>query len=264
MRFSEASRVEISGENAWKAEVQPGWDIFEISNGGYLTAIAARAMSEAADGRLPVTVTTHFTRPISAGPAQVVVEPVKVGRNFSTMRAELSSSSGSLVALGSLAVAEALGDEAVYVDGGPPDLPEPAECLLAVPSGDGPLPPPLVGLIEERIQPEDAKALTGDRSGVARMRGWFRLLDGEPMDVFTLLFAADAFPPALFNTNLPLGWTPTVEMTTQVRSAPSTGWLRCRFTTRFVTGGMLEEDGEIWDEEGRLLALSRQLALVPR
>ena len=264
MRFSEASRVEISGESSWKAQVQPGWDIFEISNGGYLMAIAARAMSEAADGRLPVTVTAHFTRPISAGPAEIIVEPVKVGRNFSTMRAELGSGSGSLVALGSLAVANAMRDEAVYMDGGPPDLPEPEECVLAVPSEDGPLPPPLVGLIEERIHPDDAKALTGDRSGIARMRGWFRLLDGEPIDVFTLLFAADAFPPAVFNTNLPLGWTPTVEMTTQVRSAPTIGWLRCRFTTRFVTGGMLEEDGEIWDEEGRLLALSRQLALVPR
>jgi acyl-CoA thioesterase len=53
-------------------------------------------------------------------------------------------------------------------------------------------------------------------------------------------------------------------MTTHVRAMPAPGWLRCRFTTRFVTGGLLEEDGEIWDQSGRLVALSRQLALVPR
>jgi acyl-CoA thioesterase len=264
MRFDEASRVERSGDDTWKAEVQPGWDIFGISNGGYLMAIASRAMSEAADGRLPVTITTHFTRPVSAGAAEVQVQPIKVGRNFTTMRAELSAGSGSQSLLGSLAVPEAMGGDTLYMDGEPPDLPDPDDCVLAVPAEEGPLPPPLVGLIEERIHPDDAQALTANQSGVARMRGWFRLLDDEPMDVFTLLFVADAFPPAVFNTQLPLGWTPTVEMTTQVRSAPATSWLRCRFTTRFVTGGMLEEDGEIWDEEGRLLALSRQLALVPR
>lgn len=265
MRFSEASRVERAGDGTWAAGVQPGWDIFEISNGGYLSSIAARAMSDASGGRLPVTLTTHFTRPFSAGPAQVTVETIKEGRNISTVRADMASDSGGLLTvLGSLASPEAMSEEVVYLDGEPPDLPDPEDCVRNVPAADGPLPPPLVGLVDERIHPEDASVLTTGPTGVARMRGWFRLLDDEPMDVFTLLFAVDAFPPALFNSGLPLGWTPTVELTTQVRSAPATEWLACRFTTRFVTGGLLEEDGEIWDQEGRLLALSRQLALVPR
>jgi acyl-CoA thioesterase len=96
------------------------------------------------------------------------------------------------------------------------------------------------------------------------MRGWFRLHDQEPIDPFALLMIADAFPPAVFNAELPLAWTPTLEMTTHIRGTPAPGWLRCRFATRFVSGGLLEEDGEIWDETGRLVALSRQLALVPR
>ena len=117
---------------------------------------------------------------------------------------------------------------------------------------------------DERIHPEDAGAFQGAPTGVARVRGWFRLLDGEPLDPFTLLLVADAFPPAIFNLDIPMGWTPTLEMTTHIRANPTTEWLRCQFTTRFITGGLLEEDGEIWDQAGRLVALSRQLALVAR
>jgi acyl-CoA thioesterase len=78
------------------------------------------------------------------------------------------------------------------------------------------------------------------------------------------LLVADAFPPTIFNADLPVAWTPTLEMTTHIRSEPEPGWLRCRFSTRFITGGMLEEDGELWDDSGRLVAQSRQLALLPR
>ena len=39
-------------------------------------------------------------------------------------------------------------------------------------------------------------------------------------------------------------------------------WLHCAFVSRVAAGGVVEEDGEIWSEDGRLLAQSRQLALV--
>ena len=94
--------------------------------------------------------------------------------------------------------------------------------------------------------------------------GWFRLRDSEPIDTLGLLLAVDAFPPTAFNARLPVAWTPTIELTAHVRARPAPGWLRCVFTTRFVTGGFLEEDGELWDASGHLVAQSRQLALVPR
>lgn len=263
MRFDLASAVEKTGEGSWRAEVQPDWDIFGISNGGYLMVIAARAMSEAAGGRAPVSLTAHFTKPVSAGPVEIAVEPIKEGRSFSTMRARLTAQVDSLSLLGSFG---ALGpdQQVMYSAGAPPELPPPDQCIRAVPAADGPLPPPLMAQFDERIHPEDANALSGQPTGVAKIRGWFRLLDNEPFDAFTPLLVADAFPPAIFNLDLTMGWTPTLEMTTQIRSTPTTGWLRCQFTTRFITGGLLEEDGEIWDEAGRLVALSRQLALVAR
>ena len=265
MRFAEATAVKRVDEGTWTAEVQKDWDIFGVANGGYLMAIAARAMSEAADGRLPVTVTAHFTRPVSAGPIEVTVEPIKVGRTFSTIRATMTVGGNSHLSLiGTLGDPGRPDPGTQYMGAGPPDIPPPEDCVRALPAVDAPLPPPLMAQFEERLHPEDAGPLDGKPSGVARIRGWLRLLDEEPFDSFVPFLVADAFPPAVFNASLPLAWTPTMEMTTQVRSVPSTGWLRCQFTTRFVTGGFLEEDGEVWDESGRLVALSRQLALVPR
>jgi acyl-CoA thioesterase len=264
MRFEEASAVSPAGEGLWKAEVQPEWDIFGIANGGYLMAIGSRAMSASAEDRRPVSVTAHFLRPVTAGPVEVAVDELKRGRTFSTMGATLSADSDSITMLGGFVDPAMVGRDDLYVAASPPDLPPPEACPRALPNPDGPLPPPLLAHFEERIHPDDLGPFGGRPSRVARVRGWFRLHDQEPTDAFTLLLVADAFPPAVFNADLPLAWTPTLEMTTQVRAVPAPGWLRCQFTTRLVSGGLLEEDGEIWDETGRLVALSRQLALVPR
>jgi hypothetical protein len=41
------------------------------------------------------------------------------------------------------------------------------------------------------------------------------------------------------------------------------GWLRCVSHARLVSGTLVEEDGELWDEADQLIATSRQLALLP-
>jgi hypothetical protein len=84
----------------------------------------------------------------------------------------------------------------------------------------------------------------------------------EP-DPLLLLLAVDALPPVTFDLGL-FGWTPTLELTAHVRAVPAPGWLRVKASTRNVAGGMLEEDAEVWDSADRLVAQSRQLALVPR
>ena len=74
----------------------------------------------------------------------------------------------------------------------------------------------------------------------------------------------DALPPPVFNIDIPTGWVPTVELTAHIRGIPAPGPLRCRFHTEIVQNGFMQEDGEVWDSAGQLVAQSRQLALVPR
>ena len=119
-----------------------------------------------------------------------------------------------------------------------------------------------MGRVELRLHPGDLGP--AGAAGPPRVRGWFRFPAGEPVDPLGLLVAVDAFPPTVLRTDLPAAWVPTLELTAHIRARPEPGWLRCTFATRFITGGFLEEDGEVWDSSGRLVAQSRQLALVPR
>jgi acyl-CoA thioesterase len=258
---SPASASAVSSSR-WSAAIADGWDIAGNANGGYLLAITARAMSAAIGRPDPVTVTAHYLAPGKPGQASVSVDVIKQGRTFGTATATLEADDRPLLRV--LGTFGELGDNAgpQLVDLEPPSMPSPEQCIPV--DATETFPPPFMGRVELRLHPDDATFLGGNPSGHARMRGWFRLRHGEVPDTIALLCAADAFPPTVFNASLPVAWTPTIELTTHVRYRPEPGWLRCRFATHFVTGGFLEEDGEIWDVTDRLVAQSRQLALVPR
>lgn len=254
-----------AGRSLWAAEVAEGWDILGNTNGGYLQAIASRAAAAAVGRPDPVTMTGHFLAPTGAGAATVDVEVVRVGRRFATARATVSVGDRAvLTTLGTYGdLSEPDDDAPTLVTSVPPELPDPDDCVAHEPGG-GPLPPAFAGKVEMRVHPDDMGFVEGHASGRALMRGWFRLRDGEPVTSHALVCAVDAFPPTIFNANLPTGWTPTVELTAHLRRRPAPGWLACEFTSRNVTGGFLEADGLVWDADGHLVAQSRQLALVSR
>jgi acyl-CoA thioesterase len=265
-----------SPQATYDAEVAPGWDILGNANGGYLLAIAARATADHLGRADPVTVTAHFVAPGRPGPLAVDVSSVRAGRRFATARAEVRSVPPEGDPLTLMAVLATCGELAepgsvVLVDAEPPVLPPPEECVshrrtddVHVADPDRPSAPTFMDRVELRLHPVDAGFGVGDPSGEPRVRGWFRLPGEEPIDTIGLLQVLDAFPPTVFNARLPFNWVPTLELTCHVRSRPAPGWLACEFTTRFVTGGFLEEDGVVWDSAGTLVAQSRQLALMPR
>lgn len=262
MTFAAATEIDTS-QHPYTARIHKGWDVVGNANGGYLLALGARAMARAAAQPHPITVTAHFLSPGRPGPVTIDPQIVKAGSRLTTVRATLQGPERPLLELlGSFGDMNTIeGPE--RVDARPPDLPPPDECPRTVPDPKLGFPPAMMGRVDLRLHPEDAQFLKGQPSGEPLIRGWIKLADDEPMDVFGLLFATDAFPPTVFNARLPVAWTPTVELTAHVRAVPEPGWLRCRFSTRFISGGMLEEDGEVWDESGRLVAQSRQLALTP-
>ena len=265
MGFATATAVTSDGPGAWHAEIVDGWDIGGRANGGYMLAIAARAMAADVGRPDPVTMTAHYLAPGPAGPASVTTSVVRSGRRFATARGTLvAGDRPTLEVLGTFGDLSDPVDAPTLVRVDPPDLPPVDECMPLDPVEGQALPPPFMGRVEIRLHPDDARFSDGGGSGIPLIRGWFRLRDDEPIDTLALLCAVDAMPPTAFNARLPLGWTPTVELTAHIRARPAPGWLRCAFTTNYVTNGFLEEDGVIWDQADVLVAQSRQLALVPR
>ena len=257
--FDEDTRVERVGPGSFTGRMSERWNIGAVPNGGYVLAVAASALAESVPAPDPITVTVHYLRPARVAPARIEVEPVKLGRRFSTATARVIQGDDEIARV--LSTWGDLGDapEKTFVDATPPVLPpvEEGERRTAPPGAS------IVDRIDLRLDPATARFQHGERSDRAETRGWIRFADGRAPDTRSLLLFADAFPPSVF-ARIPPGWVPTVEITVHVRARPRSAWLKGAFRTRFVQGGLLEEDGELWDEGGTLVAQSRQLAVLPR
>lgn len=256
--FEAATAVRRRDDGGYDADVVAGWDIGGNANGGYLMALAATAMSDAV-GRPPLSLTAHYLRPGKVGPCEIDVDVLRAGRRMATVAARLSTDGATSLAL--LGTFGEQGDAGpIVTDGAPPALPPFDECVSAAPPVDS-------GFSERvtvRIRPGDAGFREGRPSGIAEIAGWFEFADRHPVDALGLLLVADAFAPVCFNRpEFPVGWAPTLELTVHVRGVPAPGQVRCVFRSRFMQNGMFEEDGEVWDSTGVLVAQSRQLALVP-
>jgi acyl-CoA thioesterase len=259
--FAVDTAVERIQQGSYAAAIAPGWDIGGNANGGYLLAIAARAIALETGRPDPVTITAHYLSPGRPGPLSAEVRAVKQGKRFGVATAALyCASQPVLQALGTFGDLGQAETGVQRIEAQPPDLPPADECVRhSVEHGA----PAMYQGLDLRLHPEDAGFRHGEPSGELRVRGWFRFADAGSVDTLGLLLAVDAFPPTSFNARLPVAWTPTIELTTHVRARPVPGWLRATFSSRFVSGGFVEEDGEIWDASGRLVAQSRQLALLP-
>ncbi|NYG06282.1 acyl-CoA thioesterase [Phycicoccus badiiscoriae] len=255
------------------AALGAGWLIGGGVNGGVLLAIAGRALSAelgSADGDRPphpdpLAISAYYLTPGVPGPATVRTSVVRRGRAVSTGQASLLQDDGAGGEVERVRFLATYGD-LESVDGDlttsaqPPDLPPPDRCVSAAQA------PPdflkhasLLQRLDMRLDPATTGWAMGKPSGNGVIRGWLRMADGRQPDPLLLLLAVDALPPVAFELGLP-GWTPTLELTAHVRARPAPGWLRVSLTNRTLAGGFLEEDAEVWDSEGRLVALSRQLA----
>ena len=95
----------------------------------------------------------------------------------------------------------------------------------------------------------------------ARCTGFISMGEEIP-DQFVLSFYSDFFPPVVMNKYGPLGWVPTLSLTTNIRQLPTTSELFMDVIAKDLNKGYFEQDCQIWDLNKNLVATSRQLTRI--
>jgi acyl-CoA thioesterase len=247
-----------------------GWTIGRGINGGYLMALADRVLGQVLPHPDPLSVTAYYLTPSEPGPAVARTEVLRTGRTMSTGQVSLLQKDGDGGEVERVRVVAHHVDldalpGGVHTAAVPPQMPPPGECVASSAAPEGVFGPKetsgLLDRLDLRMDPATVGWALGNPSGRGEMRGWFRFADGRGNDPLALLLASDVLPPTAFDLGM-RGWVPTVELTVHVRARPAPGPLLVALSTRNHAGGHLEEDAEIWDSAGRLVAQSRQLARV--
>lgn len=263
-RSSSGPAVRPTDSVVLHADITEGWDVRGIPHGGYLLALVSEAMESAVPQPHPLSVSATYLAVPSFGPAELHVESVRVGKRQSTAAVRLVQDGVEKVrAVGTFGELPATAPDHPAGPVPAPALPPPDDCLstglLAQAEGE---PVNLHDHLTLRLDP--ATGWLNDRfSGPAQLTGWMRLADGSDPDPSSLLVFSDGMPPSLFETfGRTLGHVPTVQLTTHLFALPSPGWISGQFRTRVTNGSLVDEDGDLWDADGRLVATTRQLALI--
>jgi Acyl-CoA thioesterase C-terminal domain/Acyl-CoA thioesterase N-terminal domain len=286
------------------ALVAPGGATPPAVNGGVLIATMLRAVLDCSPLPHPVATSAHFLRVARVAPAQIDVTWLRTGRTAATARVTLvqddqpvleatvttgtvpasqpagPGANGAVDGAGSadrlLAGGASAGDGGLAGDQANPGqlrwtdaapvLPSPQECVdlgpwpgTVAPDGTA----GYAGQVKMLLDPAVTGWRFGQPAGLPVMRGYFSLREDREPDALMLALAVDGLPPVVFGLGAS-GWAPTVELTMHMRLVPAPGLLAVAARARHVSGGWFDEEAEVWDSAGNLVAQSRQLARVGR
>jgi acyl-CoA thioesterase len=259
-KFERDTSVNEVEPGVFEGHVNRDWWIVFGPNGGFIAAMIVKAMGAAVDDhtRVARSLTIHYTAAPREGPVRISTTIERAGRSLTTISARMEQGD-RLIALGIGAFSSARASAIEFSDAKPPTVPLPEEVQPVEARHE--LPPftrqwevrPAVG-----IQP-----FTG--SGEAALTGgWIRPLDPHPIDAALVAQLTDAWIPAVFVRLTKPDAVPTVDLTIHFRGdlPLEPDYVLSTFETRVSGGGFIEEDGYIWSRDGRLIAHSRQLALL--
>ncbi|BFM14214.1 thioesterase family protein [Maricurvus nonylphenolicus] len=233
------------------------WCWAGVPNGGFLLSMAAKAMANQLPHKDPVSVSATFVSRTELAPVQANVELLGQSKNLSQASVQLVQEGQVRVqAMGVFAdLASRKGVD--FCDVAMPNIPSPEGCnRVTYPQSTFP------DNVDILLTPASERAGDNADGKEAVVEGWIKFSDDRDPDLLALLTFADSFPRAMEMVVGTQGWIPTLDYQVQCFAKPAPGYIACRFTTKRMSLGLLEETGELWDSEGTLVAVCRQSASV--
>jgi acyl-coenzyme A thioesterase PaaI-like protein len=269
--FTTAMTLREVEPGVYDGELNKHWTIGPKVHGGAMLALCAQAARTAGGGESsglePVAVSASFLWAPDPGPMRLVTSMRKRGRRISVVDVELMQGDRTAVhAVVNLGEPEHFspgGDTAPLLSANPVlDLmaPEPPDDIEPIGPGH-----PLAGLVHLgegcEIRPLLSTMQRGATGRAPMLQMWARPRDVAPDALFALM-CGDLSAPVTFAVER-TGWAPTIALIAFLRGRPADGWLRVVCTCLEIGHDWFDEDHIVVDSLGRLVAQSRQLAMVP-
>lgn len=265
MTYIDDARITALDASRYRATLSPSWRSMLDIHGGYVAAMAARAieLSLDDDSRPLRSYNAQFLRPAHPGDVTIHIDTVRSGRTAAFLRATVTQDDRAVMT--TTAVAGAQRDGLTFSELTPP----PAAATPPPPNTQrfiGGEPGLHFEQLELRFEPDLAMFGSHER---ARVAGWLRPLDRT--DTITLpwiICATDFMPPSMvFRTDRAVQ-AATIDMAVQlVHSQPSTiippgAYVYAEAACAISAEGYSVEDATFWAPDAQLLATSRQVRLA--
>ena len=268
-RFQAALKLKNIEDNVFLVNPDTNYFVGNTPHGGYLMAIMHKALISILPHSTAISSSVQYLDRINAEPFELEVETFKTSRGSSSGIVKLKQDDRICTTFtGTCSDFEFMK--------GYDDLQKPLPEIFKdkdkkdyvqmnydkISKG---FTPAFIQQLECSIHPDHAwwnRASNPDnKNNEARCSAFLEMEGGVP-DQFCLSFYSDILPPVVCNKYGPLGWIPTITLTTHIRRMPTTSVLYADFIASDLNKGYFEQDCNIWDLDGNLVASSRQLTRI--
>lgn len=262
--FDHDTALERAAAGRYRGQAARRWWVGRGPNGGLLAALTLRAAGLELDRpeRKPRSLTVHYLTAPDEGSLDLIADVKRSGRRTSNCLVRVEQR-GQPVALALAVFATGEASRRSFKRIAFPSAPSP-DHLEPVPTHRDGLP--------EMMQNYEYRFAVGNLpfSGAPEPTAgvWIRTAKPRRPDPVSVAAFTDAWSPMPFvELDRPAG-APTLELTVHFRDhgwyerADEDAFVLAIFRSGLLNEGFFEEQGELWSEDGVLIAQSRQLAML--